>query len=548
MSGLVGAWKAAEWLMAGEVAVARLDGLEPGTMRQVEVDGREVLLIRHRDRVTALSARCTHYGAPLVEGVLHGGRITCPWHHAVFDASSGLSLEPPGCDGLRRFEARVVDGEIRVTIPDAPDADVDRVEPDFARAAPDNGKVIAIVGAGAAGSSAAETLRASGYTGRLVMIGREGRLPYDRTLLSKEVLQGSEPPAPIELRSHAFYAAIDVELWLGRAVHRLDPVARRIEMEDGLTLTYDACLLASGGRARTLPVAGAELAGVVTLRSRDDVERILARLPATRAAVVVGSSFIGMECAASLRSRGIEVTVVTPDEVPFARLFGDEIGRALHAIHAREGTHFRLGQTVQRFEGGGRLEAVVTDAGERLPAELAIVGVGIEPVTDYLEGVELEEDGSVRVDAAMRVRDGLFAAGDIAHFVVPQTGRETRIEHWRLACEQGRVAALAMQGREVAYAGVPFFWSAQHLALYYVGNAARSDTVIIDGAPGEGPFIAYYVEGDRVVAALGAERNAEMAAIQELMRIGRMPEAARLAQALEDGGAGFDAAAVLAQA
>ena len=433
--------------MAGEFEVGRLDEMRPGTMRQVEAGDREVLLVRHGDDVRALAARCTHYGAPLAEGVLHDGRIVCPWHHAVFDAASGLSLEPPGCDGLRRFEARVVDGMIRVSVPDETE---DRVQPGFARAAADDPSVIAIVGAGAAGSSAAETLRASGFAGRIVMLGREDRVPYDRTMLSKEVLQGSEPPTPIELRDEDFYAAIDVELWLGTAVRRLDAQARLIELEDGRTLTYDSCLLASGGRPRRLPVAGADLPGVFTLRSREDVERILAQVPQTQNAVVVGSSFIGMECAASLRSRGIAVTVVTPEDVPFAKLFGEEIGRALLTIHAREGTLFRLGQSVERFEGGQRLEAVVTDKGVHLPAELAIVGVGIEPVTDYLEGVDLEEDGGVRVDASMRVRDGLFAAGDIAHFTVPHTGRATRIEHWRLACEQGRLAALAMRGRDEA--------------------------------------------------------------------------------------------------
>lgn len=528
--------------MSEEKVAARLDGLDPDTMRQVEIDGRDVLLVRRGDDVTALGARCTHYGAPLAEGVLHDGRITCPWHHAVFDAATGLNLEPPGCDGLRRFPCQVEDGAIRVELTEGDD----RVVPEMARRNPADARTLVIVGAGAAGASAAEELRAAGFGGRVVMIGREDRLPYDRTMLSKEVLQEAELPTPLELRPRAFWESIDVELWLGREVTRVDPKAREIAFADGPTLTYDACLLATGGRPRPLTVPGADLAGVLTLRSREDIERILAALPETKAAVVVGSSFIAMECTASLRQRGIAVTVATPEPIPFAKLFGDTVGRALRDVHANDGVAFRTERKVVRFEGDGQLEAAVLDDGERLPADLAIIGVGIEPVTDFLAGVEREKDGGLKVDASMRVTEGLWAAGDIAHFPLPATGASTRIEHWRLACEHGRVAARAMLGEDVSYQGTPFFWSAQHLALYYVGHAASAEEVLLDGRPGDGPFIAYYVEGDLVTAALGAERNADMAAIQELLRLKRMPTPVELREAIAAGP--FDAVARLGRA
>lgn len=508
-------------MTANEATAARLDEIAPGGMKQVMVGGVEVLLARVGDEVMALGARCAHFGAPLVEGVLHGHRLTCPWHHAVYDIRSGVQLEPPGCDGLQRYPARVVDGTVRVAVPPGASG---RAEPAFATAAPaGDRRLFVIVGAGAAGGSAAETLRASGFRGRIVLVGRENEPPYDRTLLSKEVLRGADLPAPLSLRPAAFHARHGIELRLGRAVAGIEPDSRTVIFADGERLAWDGCLLATGGEPRRLDVPGTDLPGVRLLRSHADAAEILRRAERARRVVIVGGSFIALECAAALTRRGLDVVVVAPDKLPFVRLFGEAVGHALAAVHAAAGTRFRWGRHVVRFEGGATVEAAVTDAGERLPADLVIVGIGVRPATDPFRNLGLQEDGGILVDSRLHVGNGLYAAGDIAAFPLPD-GRRTRIEHWRVACEHGRIAALNLLGHDVAYEGVPFFWSAQHWALYHVGHAERFDEAILDGRPGEGPFIAYYREGPRITAALGVQRNAEMAAFQELLRLGRAPD------------------------
>ena len=501
-----------------EVRVASLVDVQPGSMRQVTAAGVEILVARVGDTVCATSPKCSHYGGPLAEGVLHGCRVVCPWHHAVFDVTTGRQLEPPGCGDLQSFSVRVEGGEVWVAM-DAPSP----ATPAPKEPASDD-RLMVLVGAGAAGTSAAIGLRQQGYGGRIVLLSREHRLPYDRTLLSKEVLQGAELPCPIELHPETFYREQEIELRLGCEVRSLDAASRSLRLRGDETLRYDACLVATGGNPRRLSVPGADLPGIFTLRSWEDSDQLMAALASSRRTVIVGSSFIGLECAASLRTRGVDVTVVTPEECPFARLFGARIGAALLATHQAQGTKFVLGDQVTAFHGDARLEGVTTKSGARISSDLAIIGIGIDPVTDFITGLERADDGGILVDEYLQAAEGLFAAGDIATFTLPLTGERQRIEHWRLACEHGTLAARNMLGQRIAYAGVPFFWSAQKLALYYVGHADPGANAVIDGEPGRGPFIAYYSQDGNVVAALGVDRNAEMAALQELAQVQRLPK------------------------
>lgn len=506
-----------------EQAVSTLDEIAVGTMREVQVDGTAVLLVRLEDGVRALGARCPHFGAPLADGLLSDGRIVCPWHHACFSAKTGDLLEPPSHDGLTSYPVRVVDGQILVTVPASPG---DARAPRLARPDPAHDpRVFAIIGAGAAGATAAWTLRAEGFQGRIVMITREDRLPYDRTFLSKELLMGIDLPAPEDLRPDTFWRDAGIEVWQGREVARLDVKAREIEFADGERLTYDRALLASGARPRTLDVPGANLRGVQTLRVRADLEPLLQAALAQERVVVVGASFIALEVAASLAGRGIEVTVIAPEELPFAPVFGERVGRALLKVHEEMATKLLLGRQVTGFEGRDHVEAVVSDRGERIPADLVLVGIGVTPATDMIDGVALDDDGGVPVDAFMCATDDLYAAGDVARFPEPVSGECVRIEHWRLACQHGALAARNMLGRALPFMSVPFFWSAQKLALYYVGHAPGFDDVVFDGAPDEGPFLAWYLKQGRVVAALGVERNRDMCAIHELMRRKALPAA-----------------------
>ncbi|WGF87903.1 FAD-dependent oxidoreductase [Marinivivus vitaminiproducens] len=508
-----------------EHRVAALADLPENGMRGLDIAGRSIILARTGDRVTALSAFCTHFGAPLAEGVVHDGRIVCPWHHACFDAGDGRPLDPPALDGLKAYDCRLDGGDVYVRLPPR---SRERVTPAAAPSGGD-GRRMVIVGAGAAGAAAAESLRQRGFAGRITLISAEAALPYDRTLLSKEILQGIATPAPSDLRPASFYAARHIELRLGRRVVAVDADARSLTLDDGSRLGYDACLLATGGRPRRLDVPGAELDGVVTLRSPEDVDRILRAAALEMPVVVIGASFIAMECAASLQSRGCPVTVLAPEPVPFARLFGERVGRALKARHERTGTRFVTGE-VARFDGQGAVEAVVTAEGGRLPAGLAIVGIGVLPATSDLRGLSLAEDGSVPVDGRLQALPDLFAAGDIARFPEPVSGATTRIEHWRLAQEHGRLAAGSMLGEQAVYDGVPFFWSTQHWGLYYAGHTQGFDDVVFDGAPEQDMFLAYYVKDGRVPAVLGVSRNTEMAALGELLRLRRMPDSDRLRQ------------------
>ena len=502
--------------------VANRNDLNDGEMKSVTVGDREVLLARVEGRYHALHAHCTHYGAPLAEGILNGDRVMCPWHHACFSVQTGALLEPPALDAQPRFEVTEEDGEVFVTVPeDAPEKRV----PDMASPnTEEDPRTFVILGTGAAGFAAAEALRREGFQGRVVMVSQEDALPYDRTLLSKDYLAEEKTMGWIPAREGSFYQTHAIDLMLGRHVTRLEPSAKKLTFADGDTLSYDALLLASGSKPRTLDVPGSTLSGVFTLRSLRDSERIISQLDEGSRVVVVGSSFIGMECASSARARGAEVTVVARSK-PFASLFGEDVATMLQKLHEENGVVFRKGAQVERLEGESQVEGVVLDTGERLYADTVIIGIGVEPATDFLEGVPKNDDGGVSVDAAMHVMggDGLHAAGDLAAF--NYRGERVRIEHWRVAMQGGVAAARAMLGQDVSFDGVPLFWSKQHgVGLRYVGHAEDWDDVVIDGDLDAREFLAYYVKGNEIKAVLGFQRDAELCAVEECLRLDVMPQ------------------------
>lgn len=510
-----------------EVRAGRAEDLRPGKMRNIEVDGRNILLVRSEYGFHALAPLCTHYGADLSKGVLCGRRIVCPWHSAVFDALSGKALEPPALDWLPTFKVVVRDGEIFVLLPDKPPSV--RKPPFVKRDLNADERTFIIVGGGAAGAMAAETLREAGFGGRVLLISAERRLPYDRPNLSKGFITGRIPAKYMYLRDENFYRERDVELLLGRRVEEVDADDKAVILEDGQSINYDAILIATGGEPRTLNVPGAGLDGVFTLRSYDDALRIRSWLPRARRAVVVGAGFLGMECAADLRSHGLDVTVVAPESVPLEYAFGEEVGRFFLKLHSENGVRFRLGHLVESFEGNGRVKAVMLDNGERLNADLALVGIGVRPVTGFIKGLGLEKDGRVPVDQCMYAGKSVYAAGDVASFPDWRTGERTHIEHWRAALQLGRTAALNMAGIRAPYRGVPFFWTWQFgVSVRYVGHAPAWDEVVVQGRPEDGDFMAFYTYRDKVLAAVGCRHDREMAAIAELMRLGLLPPADEL--------------------
>jgi NADPH-dependent 2,4-dienoyl-CoA reductase/sulfur reductase-like enzyme/nitrite reductase/ring-hydroxylating ferredoxin subunit len=508
--------------MSKEAIVFKAHELQDGDMQEVVVGETKVLVVRLKGRFYAIGAECTHYGGPLIDGALNGHRVVCPWHQAAFDVLTGNLEEPPALNAQPCYEVRVDGDDVIVKVPEGAGPRT----PDMVRRDPAEGRTFVILGAGAAGNAAAETLRQDGFRGRILMITQEQRLPYDRPNLSKGYMSGEAGPETLPWRTAEFYRDHDIEVLLGRTVSRVEPRQKTIAFADGGSLPYDALLLATGGIPRKLDLPGAQWPNVLTLRSVDDADAIIAAAGGGSRVVVIGAGFIGMEAAAALTKRGLAVTVVGSRSIPFERQLGPEIGGMLKEVHAEHGVAFRLGRNPVRLEGNGRAQAVVLDNDEVLPADLVIVGLGINPATHMLQGIDLNLDGSVTVDRYLQVAEGLYAAGDVARFPDWRDGSLIRIEHWRLAEQHGRVAAHNLAGRQVQYAGVPFFWSEQFdLFLQYVGYASTWDEVIFHGDLSTRNFLGYYVKGDRVLAATGLQHDRQLAALSELMRMDRLPSA-----------------------
>jgi NADPH-dependent 2,4-dienoyl-CoA reductase/sulfur reductase-like enzyme/nitrite reductase/ring-hydroxylating ferredoxin subunit len=483
-----------------------------GEMRAFEVDGTRLLVARSDGACHAIGAICPHAGGPLVEGVLHGGKVTCPWHKAAFEIGTGRRTSPPAVDDLPRFPLRIVGGRILVSLDGQPAA-VER--PAAGRGS--DARCMVVIGAGAAGAVAAQTLREEGFAGRVVMIGREPCLPYDRTLLSKYTLSGKQGGEKSPLQAEDFYARHGIERRTGE-VTAIDATRRRIILADGELIEYAAALVATGGTPRKLPVPGADLPGVFALRSIADAEAIVAAASPGAHVVIAGAGFVGMEAAASLRERGLAVTVVAPESAPFEKQLGARIGTVYRHVHEQQGIHFRLGDQVEALEGDGRLQRVRLRSGDVVPADLVIAGMGIAPATSLFGDMQRRKDGGVDVDAHLRVVDGLFAAGDIAGFPLRGAGPQTRVEHWRVAQQQGRIAALNMLGGNAVFGAVPYFWTIHFLKrLDYVGHAEVWDAEVIDGDLQKPEFIAYYLKDGVVAAVAGWGRDQQMACILALM-------------------------------
>ena len=509
-----------------EIAVSNITELRDGEMKQVGAGGTQILLARVKGKYHAVGPYCPHYGAPLVEGALNGERLVCPLHHSCFNVTTGDLQEPPALDALPCYEVKLENDQVIVRIP----RDVtDRRAPEMTKRDPRDERLFAIAGGGAAGYTAAQTLREDGFKGRVVLISRERRLPYDRPNLSKDYLQGTAQPEWMPLRQDEFYAEQGIEVLREKEIARIDAAKQIITFTDGENLVYDSLLLATGGTPLRPNIPGSDLKNIFVLRSFDDADAIIQTATPASRAVVVGASFIGMETAASLTLRKLSVTVVTPHDFPFKKTLGVEIGKLMQQVHEAHGVQFRLGASAARFEGDTNVKAVVLDSGERIETDLVILGVGVKPATDFVEGVKLHTDGGVIVDEHMRAAAGCYAAGDIAYFPNSRTSEHLRIEHWRTAMQQGRVAAHNMAGKSVMYESVPFFWTHQFdLGLLYVGHATSWDEIVFQGDVSKQNFLASYALKDRVNAVAGMNRDRDMAAIEELMRLDQMPSATQL--------------------
>jgi 3-phenylpropionate/trans-cinnamate dioxygenase ferredoxin reductase subunit len=471
----------------------RLTELADGTPLLGHVGDAPALLVRRGADVLAVGATCTHYGGPLAEGLVVGDTIRCPWHHACFSLRSGAMLRPPALNSLPSWRVEQRDGmafvreELRLPEPQP-------------RSEADQPGAVVIIGGGAAGHAAAETLRQEGYAGSITLLSADAAPPCDRPNLSKDYLAGSADPDWIPLRPPEFYAQHRIDLRLAARVAAIEPAGHSVLLADGNRLTYAKLLLATGAEPITLDIPGAALPHVRVLRTLADSDALIARAGAARRVIVVGASFIGLEAAASLRARGLEVHVVAPEARPMERVMGAAIGDMVKILHEEHGVRFHLGATV----AGITPETVTLSTGEQLSADLVVVGIGVRPVVVLAEQAGLALDRGVAVDEFLRTSDpDIYAAGDIARWPDRLTGKPIRVEHWVVAQRQGRTAARNMLGARQRFDAVPFFWSQHYdMVINYVGHAERWDRLDIDGDPAAHDCaVTFWGDGRRLAVA-----------------------------------------------
>jgi 3-phenylpropionate/trans-cinnamate dioxygenase ferredoxin reductase subunit len=472
--------------------------IQDGGIVSGHVDDDEVVVVRRGDTCFAIGAKCTHYHGPLADGIVVGDTIRCPWHHACFSLRTGEPVRAPALDPVACWRVERVGDKVFVreklgasAAPPAP-----RTQ---AAATP---RAVVIVGGGAAGLAAADMLRRQGFDGALTMISADEAPPVDRPNLSKDFLAGTAPEDWIPLRGPEFYTDNRIDLQLGVRAAAIDVSGRRVRLENGATHGFDALLLATGADPVKLNLDGEATIPIHYLRTLSDSRAIIASSTSSgaRRALVIGASFIGLEVAASLRTRGLDVHVVAPESAPLERVIGVEVGRFIRSLHESKGVVFHLGATVARVDGR---TATLSD-GSRLDADLVVAGVGVRPAIALAEAAGLAIDRGVAVDAHLETSaPGIFAAGDIARWPDPRTGERIRVEHWVVAERQGQTAARNILGRRERFDAVPFFWSQHYdISINYVGHAERWDVAEVAGdLASHDAAITYRKEGRTLAVA-----------------------------------------------
>jgi apoptosis-inducing factor 3 len=461
----------------------------------------EVILLRRADAIFACGAYCTHYHGALAEGLATAETLRCPLHHACFSLRTGEALRAPALDPIQCWRVERIGDTVfvREKLP-SPTARA------AAAAAGTSGlRSVIIVGGGAAGLAAAEMLRREGYAGGLTLISADDSPPCDRPNLSKDFLAGTAPEEWMPLRPPEFYTQQRIELLLNSPVAALDTQRRRVRLENGRELPFDALLLATGAEPVRLEVPGASASTVCYLRSFADSRAIVAKAAAARSAVVVGASFIGLEVAASLRERGLEVQVVAPESIPMLRILGAEAGRWVQSLHESHGVKFHLGKTLQRMDGR---RATLSD-GTVLDADLVVLGVGVRPAVSLASSAGLAVDRGVLVNEYLETSAaGVYAAGDIARWPDPHSGERIRVEHWVVAERQGQVAARNILGRREKFTAVPFFWCQYYdVAIRYLGHAEQWDSIKVEGSFADRDCTVTYLRGGKRLAIATVQRD-----------------------------------------
>ena len=488
--------------------VARVADVREDRGLEVQIADSKIVLLRTGHELRAYQGECPHAGAPLADGAVCHGRLICPWHKAAFRLEDGALCEPPALDSLKRYHLEVRDDEVWVDD-----------QPLLAQKTPltDDPRTFVIIGAGAAGTAGAAALRETGFGGRIQLIDREADAGYDRTVLSKFVIAGEMPPDDTPpLREAGFYDEQRIER-VNDEVTGLDTTQRTIQLKQGEALSYDAVLIATGGQPHALDIPGADLPQVFLLRSKDHARQIVEAAKPGQRAVIIGDSFIAMEAASALRKHRLDVTVLARHATPFAAQFGERVGEAIRARHEANGVLYHCDGQAVSIEGTDKVEAVLLDNGQRFGADLVLVGVGVSPATDVFSNLPQEDDHSLTADGGMAVSEGVWAAGDIVTF--PLNGTPERIEHWRVAQQQARIAALNMLGGQEHYLDVPFFWTYHFGKRYdYLGHAEHWDAVEFKGDPNHPPFIGLLGKDGLVAAVVACDEERATAMLAQRMK------------------------------
>ena len=493
----------------------KIGKLADGEMLLGHAFGESILVARRGKELFAIGAKCMHYGGPLAKGLMVDCTVRCPWHHARFDLRTGEAIAAPALSDTSCWKVEkqgdqfFVSGKI-----DNSDKSRERSKP--ARKPKSSPKSVLMVGAGAAGGAAAEMLRRQGYDGPITLVGADESLPYDRPNLSKDYLAGTAPEEWIPLRPADFYREQNIETLTKTSVTAIDPKNKRITLSDGRSLDYGALLLATGAEPVRLAIPGHDLPHVCYLRTLSDSRRIIEKAKNAKRAVVIGASFIGLEVAASLRERKVEVAVVGKHSQPLEKILGHELSNLIRETHEAHGVKFCLGRTPTMIHDRPASAArrrgmqVQLDDGTTLDGDLIVVGIGVRPNTALAEKAGIATDDGVLVNEYLETSvAGVFAAGDIARWPDPRAGR-IRVEHWVVAQRQGQAAARNILGAREPFVLPPFFWSNHFdLQIRYVGHGSQDERADVSGNLKAKDASVIFHRGEKVTAVASVGRDLE---------------------------------------